>query len=111
MPIARLQNDRFVRNTLAVAVATAFAVFAVVTKLPMRSGSVLLERTSVATSMQTSKDGFGFPNFTAAATFEQFNTSDLLRMFGRSVCMDKQAAGCEPKAQAIAWAQMVNQAR
>jgi hypothetical protein len=71
------------------------------------SGSV------TTTGLVATNDGFSFPNFTAAATPEQFNAADVVSMFGSSssVCRDGKANPCELVAQAAGWARLVNQAR
>ena len=68
--------------------------------------------TSVASGINPALDGFSFPNFAAAAVNEEFNTDDMVTMFGNGsdVCVDG-AMPCELTAEATGWARMVNQAR
>ena len=102
----------FTRNSVGVAVVIAVLIVAFFQVGGKSDGpSVALTREPVATSMQTSKDGFGFPNFPAAATFESFNTADMVKVIGADACKNGIVDPCVLTAQATAWAQMVNQAR
>jgi hypothetical protein len=67
---------------------------------------------SVASGINPALDGFSFPNFAAASVSEDFNTDDMVTMFGNGsdVCVDG-AMPCELTAEATGWARMVNQAR
>ena len=68
--------------------------------------------TSVTSGINPALDGFSFPNFAAASVGEDFNTDDMVTMFGNGsdVCVDG-AMPCELTAEATGWARMVNQAR
>jgi hypothetical protein len=68
--------------------------------------------TSAASGINPALDGFSFPNFAAAAVNEEFNTDDMVTMFGNGsdICVDG-AMPCELTAEASGWARMVNQAR
>lgn len=68
--------------------------------------------TSAASGINPALDGFSFPNFAASAVNEEFNTDDMVTMFGNGpdVCV-KGAMPCELTAEASGWARMVNQAR
>jgi hypothetical protein len=63
--------------------------------------------------MQPVQNGFAFANFPASWYEEQFDTDDLVALFGTdlSVCVDGVAEPCELTAEAAAFARMVNQAR
>lgn len=99
----------FTRNTLMVGVC---AVIAIVVVVRMASQPVVtISISSSASKMQPSQDGFGFPNFSAAMTLEQFNTDDMVRIAGSEACANNDVENCRLTAQANAWAQMVNQAR
>ena len=65
----------------------------------------------VATELRPTPDGYSFANFAAGASPEEFNTDDLVKMFGAEACTGGVEANCEPIAEAAAWARMVNQAR
>lgn len=67
----------------------------------------------VAADMQPMENGFAFANFPASWYEEQFDTDDLVALFGTdpSVCVDGVAEPCELTAEAAAFARMVNQAR
>ena len=68
----------------------------------------------VATQLQTSIDGWSFPNFPASAFPDtDFNETDLVSMFGSGdeICVDGVASPCKLTAEASAWARMVNQSR
>jgi len=56
-------------------------------------------------------DGFSFANFGSDATSENFNSADLVTMFGGGACVDGITTPCTPTAQASAWAKMVNESR
>ena len=57
------------------------------------------------------EDGFAFANFGERGSDEFLNGSDLMLMFGPSVCVDEISDPCRPIAEAAAWAMMVNNAR
>ena len=68
----------------------------------------------VATELQTSINGWSFPNFPASAFPKtDFNEADLVSMFGSGdeICMGAVATPCKLTAEAAAWARMVNQSR
>jgi uncharacterized repeat protein (TIGR02543 family) len=68
----------------------------------------------VATDLQTSINGWSFPNFPASAFPKtDFNETDLVSMFGSGdeICMGAVATPCKLTAEAAAWARMVNQSR
>jgi hypothetical protein len=68
----------------------------------------------VATDLQTSINGWSFPNFPASAFPKtDFNETDLVSMFGSGdeICMGAVATPCKLTAEASAWARMVNQSR
>lgn len=75
------------------------------------SGDPKVDLVSVATELRPTPDGYAFPNFAASASPEEFNTDDLVKMFGAEACTGGVEAACEPIAEAAAWARMVNQAR
>jgi len=56
-------------------------------------------------------DGFSFANFGSDATSENFNSADLVTMFGGGACVNGITTPCTPTAQASAWAKMVNESR
>lgn len=62
--------------------------------------------------MSTATNGYGFANFSAADTTEEFGTDDLVAMFGNTeeVCAGG-AEPCSPTPEAAAFARMVNQER
>jgi hypothetical protein len=70
-----------------------------------------LVRDKVDTGLAPITNGFGFANFGAATTPEQFNADDLVTMFGAGACVGGKTASCVPTAQSAAWARMVNDAR
>lgn len=70
-----------------------------------------LIRDKVDTGLAPIQNGFGFANFGAASTPEQFNADDLVTMFGAGACVDGKTEPCNPTAQSAAWARMVNDAR
>jgi hypothetical protein len=57
------------------------------------------------------EDGFAFANFGERQTDEFLNGSDLVMMFGPTVCAEEIIDPCRPIAEAAAWAMMVNNAR
>jgi len=68
----------------------------------------------VATQLQTTIDGWSFPNFPASAFPDtDFNETDLVSMFGSGaeICVGAVATPCKLTAEASAWARMVNQSR
>ena len=68
----------------------------------------------VATELQTTIDGWSFPNFPASAFPDtDFNETDLVSMFGsgEEICVGGVATPCKLTAEASAWARMVNQSR
>ena len=69
---------------------------------------------SVATELQTTINGWSFPNY-PSSTFPDtdFNEADLVSMFGsgKEICVGGVATPCELTAEASAWARMVNQSR
>ena len=68
----------------------------------------------VATQLQTTIDGWSFPNFPASAFPDtDFNETDLVSMFGSGdeICVGGVATPCTLTAEASAWARMVNQSR
>ena len=74
------------------------------------SGSAI-DVVPVATLLRPTPDGYAFANFPASVSPEEFNTDDLVKMFGAEACTGGVEAACEPIAEAAAWARMVNQAR
>lgn len=70
-----------------------------------------LVKENVSTGLAPIQNGFAFANYGAAASTEQFNTEDLVTMFGKGACVDGKVDTCSPTAQAAAWARMVNDAR
>ena len=68
----------------------------------------------VATDLQTSINGWSFPNFPASAFPKtDFDEADLVSMFGSGdeICVGAVATPCTLTAEASAWARMVNQSR
>ena len=68
----------------------------------------------VATQLQTSLDGWSFPNFPASEFPKtDFDEADLVSMFGsgKDICVGGVATPCKLTAEASAWARMVNQSR
>jgi alpha-tubulin suppressor-like RCC1 family protein len=68
----------------------------------------------VATDLQTSINGWSFPNYPASSFPDtDFNEEDLVSMFGsgEDVCVGAVATPCKLTAEASAWARMVNQSR
>ena len=69
---------------------------------------------SVATELQTTINGWSFPNY-PSSTFPDtdFNEADLVSMFGsgKEICVGGVATPCKLTAEASAWARMVNQSR
>ncbi len=74
--------------------------------------SVDLPRTPAVSAMKLDNDGFSFANFSAKKTTEEFDSSDLVAMFGLTpeVCTGGTEP-CTPTPEAAAFARMVNQAR
>ena len=75
------------------------------------SDAVVPPAVPIAIQLQTAQDGFGFANFGAKRSPEVFDASDMVTMFGESVCIDGKVDPCKLVAESAAWAQMVNQAR
>ena len=75
------------------------------------SSDPTIDLVPVATELRPTPDGYAFPNFAASDSPEEFNTDDLVKMFGAEACTGGVEAACEPIAEAAAWARMVNQAR
>ena len=75
--------------------------------------SATSQLTAVAadSGVKPNENGFSFANFGSAATSENFNSADLVTMFGASACVGGNTTTCEPTAQAAAWAKMVNESR
>lgn len=75
-------------------------------------GGSSLPRTPAATTMSLDENAFSFANFSAKRTSEEFNSDDLVAMFGSSkdVCTGGTEP-CDPTPEAAAFARMVNQAR
>ena len=68
----------------------------------------------VATELQTSINGWSFPNYPASEfPNTDFNETDLVSMFGsgNEICVGGVATPCKLTAEASAWARMVNQSR
>ena len=68
----------------------------------------------VATDLQTSINGWSFPNYPSSAFPKtDFNEADLVSMFGsgEEICVGGVATPCTLTAEASAWARMVNQSR
>ena len=61
--------------------------------------------------VKPNENGFSFANFGSDATSENFNSADLVTMFGGGACVDGITTPCTPTAQASAWAKMVNESR
>jgi hypothetical protein len=76
-------------------------------------GSAASTLTAVAadSGLVPKDNGFSFANFPATATPEQFNSDDLVTMFGPSACTGGTTSPCNLTQQAAAWARMVNEAR
>ena len=71
-----------------------------------------LPRTPASTTMDLGANTFTFANYSAKNSTEEFNSEDLVAMFGESA--DVCTAGsnpCSPTPEAAAFARMVNQAR
>ena len=69
---------------------------------------------SVATELQTTINGWSFPNYPSSEFPEtDFNEADLVSMFGsgKEICVGGVATPCKLTAEASAWARMVNQSR
>ena len=68
----------------------------------------------VATDLQTSINGWSFPNYPSSEFPDtDFNEADLVSMFGSGdeICVGGVATPCKLTAEASAWARMVNQSR
>jgi uncharacterized protein YjdB len=68
----------------------------------------------VATDLQTSLNGWSFPNYPSSEFPDKdFNEADLVSMFGsgEEICVGGVATPCKLTAEASAWARMVNQSR
>ncbi len=68
----------------------------------------------VATDLQTSINGWSFPNYPSSEFPDtDFNEADLVSMFGsgEEICVGGVATPCKLTAEASAWARMVNQSR
>lgn len=68
----------------------------------------------VATKLQTSINGWSFPNYPSSEFPDtDFNEEDLVSMFGSGdqICVGGVATPCKLTAEASAWARMVNQSR
>ena len=68
----------------------------------------------VATELQTTINGWSFPNYPSSEFPEtDFNEADLVSMFGsgEEICVGGVATPCKLTAEASAWARMVNQSR
>ena len=69
---------------------------------------------SVATELQTTVNGWSFPNYPSSEFPDtDFNETDLVSMFGsgEEICVAGVATPCKLTAEASAWARMVNQSR
>ena len=69
---------------------------------------------SVATELQTTINGWSFPNYPSSEFPDtDFNEADLVSMFGsgKEICVGGVATPCKLTAEASAWARMVNQSR
>jgi uncharacterized protein YjdB len=68
----------------------------------------------IATDLQTSIDGWSFPNYPSSEFPDtDFNEADLVSMFGsgEEICVGGVSTPCTLTAEASAWARMVNQSR
>ena len=68
----------------------------------------------IATELQTSIDGWSFPNYPSSEFPDtDFNEADLVSMFGsgEEICVGGVSTPCTLTAEASAWARMVNQSR
>lgn len=70
-----------------------------------------LVRDEVNAGLAPMQNGFAFANFGASAVPDQFDTTDLVTMFGAGACVGDKIENCAPTAQSAAWARMVNDAR
>lgn len=61
--------------------------------------------------IKPNENGFSFANFGSDASTENFDSADLVTMFGGGACVDGITTPCTPTAQASAWAKMVNESR
>ncbi|MEI6198488.1 MAG: hypothetical protein WCP83_00930 [Actinomycetota bacterium] len=76
-----------------------------------KSGSSAVVATPADSGLQPTADGFTFANFGSAASTEQFDSKDLVTMFGKAACVGGVEEPCALTTQAAAWARMVNEAR
>lgn len=94
--------------------ALAFASLAALSACGSSSSGPNLDaliRNEVNAGLAPMQNGFAFANFGASAVQDQFDTSDLVTMFGAGACIDGKVDNCVPTAQSAAWARMVNDAR
>jgi hypothetical protein len=70
-----------------------------------------LEAVNSSSGLKPDSNGFAFANFGSSASQEVFDESDLVEMFGESVCVDGVVDPCAPTEEAAAWARMVNDSR
>ena len=75
------------------------------------SGSSDVAATPADSGLSPTADGFTFANFGSAASTEQFDSKDLVTMFGKAACVGGVEEPCALTTQAAAWARMVNEAR
>ncbi len=78
------------------------------------SGGSSSSSPSVATELQTTINGWSFPNYPSSEFPDtDFNEADLVSMFGsgKEICVGGVATPCKLTAEASAWARMVNQSR
>ena len=78
------------------------------------SGGSSSSSPSVATELQTTINGWSFPNYPSSEFPDtDFNEADLVSMFGsgKDICVGGVATPCKLTAEASAWARMVNQSR
>jgi len=69
------------------------------------------EAVNSSSGLKPDSNGFAFANFGSSASQEIFDESDLVEMFGESVCVDGVVDPCVPTEEAAAWARMVNDSR
>lgn len=67
----------------------------------------------VASAMQPTMNGFSFPNYPSSSFPDEFNSDDVVSMFGsgEDVCVGGVATPCTLTAEAAAFARLVNQSR
>ena len=67
----------------------------------------------VASAMQPTVNGFSFPNYPSSSFPDEFNSDDVVSMFGsgEDVCVEGVATPCTLTAEAAAFARLVNQSR